>query len=1111
MAVVWKARQLSLDRTVAIKVLSSHLSADAEDIERFKLEAQAEAKLKHNGIVQVYDANVEAGSCYIVQEYVNGYSVGDWVRRKGQLSEEDALLVAGYVCDALAYAWETAGVIHCDIKPDNILIDADGTPKITDLGLARTISAMTEDTVSNEVMGTPAYMSPEQIEGLPDLDCRSDIYSLGAMLYHCVTGRMLFQGESDESVMENQLEGAVPAPHELNPDLSSAICGLIEKMLAKDREDRYPDWEAVRADIVRAKRGLPPHEPLDQSGLSTAKHTSMPLVVHSPTVRRQSRRSSGGGRSQFMSLLLTLVAAGAGVVGGLWAYNRLMERVSPQQAEPLKIGTAVVPDGPSQAERLLGQARRWRIEHPEDFAGVERRYRRVLAPGAGTEFARQASDELDQVVAEREQAIQDVMNTLDHQVAPLVRQEQLLEAARAYVAYDGRAAVDTAELRAQRAAQLRTRHEDQKRREHMAEVEQREWINGVLDSVVNALLSEGVGAGLQVLRTASGKATDEAHATSLSELEALLVDAGDTDAEIVESFAVQVGQVVDVEMKTGTRKVKIMGVVDGMVHARLVTSVNRASVELRISLHDLAASERLARMGHDNDPDVALAKGMMAWQAGSMDYARRFFGQTDERLADRLVAAVNKRAEGDKEDQAQSALFQLLRSLGIPLEGPYSRELALVSLRSIRMDASDVDRVVASVERYHQQYGSSEFARENAIVLKTVSQLADNAELRRSRSGTGIKSTDGLTDDVVVDALRKANPGLAQHEIEIERSDGRRITRIEIASDSLRDIAPLGACADLTTLILSCPSLEDLASISRLPLTALSLVESDVQDLIPLRQMPLTELVVESAPVRDLSALRGKALTSLSVAHTRVGTLHGLTGMPLKSLDVSGTFVKRLDFLKGMPLEKLLITNTKVNDLSPLRLLPLRHLDASGTMIRDLAFANGSQIEHLDIARTPINSLSGLRQSRISTLNASGTRLRSLKGIEQIDNLGHLNISDTSVSDIEPLRGLPLRSLSIDNTPVENLGVLRSLPLVHLSCRNLGTSDYSALKGLRIESISIADLASVGHILQTMPNLKKVNGLDIRGDGQEEGAEGARLQPAVAPDVKLRRRGRRRQ
>jgi serine/threonine-protein kinase len=1110
MAVVWKARQLSLDRTVAIKVLSSHLSADREDIERFKLEAQAEAKLKHNGIVQVYDANVDAGLCYIVQEYVNGYSVGDWVRRKGQLSEEDALLVAGYVCDALAYAWETAGVIHCDIKPDNILIDADGTPKITDLGLARTISAMTEDSVSNEVMGTPAFMSPEQIQGLPDLDCRSDIYSLGAMLYHCVTGQMLFQGEPDESVMENQLEAFMPAPHELNADLSSAICGLIEKMLAKEREDRYPDWEAVRADIVRAKRGLPPHEPLDQAGLSTAKHTSMPIVVHSPTVKRQSPRSSVRRRSQFMSLLLTLVAVGAGVVGGLWVYNRLKERVAPQQAESVKTGMAVVPDGPSQAERLLAQARRRRIEHPEDFAGVERRYRRVLATGAGTEYALQASDELEQVLMEREQAISDVMSKLDQQVAPLVRQEQLLEAAGIYVAYDGRIAVDTAELRAQRAAQLRTRHEDQRRRENMAEVEQREWMNTVLDGVVSALLSEGMEAGLRILRTASGEVTDKAHATSLSELEALLVDAGDTDAEIEESFAAQVGQVVDVEMKAGTRKVKIMGVVDGVVHARLEIAETRASVELRMGLRDLAASERLARMGNDEDPDVALAKGMMAWQAGSMDYARRFFGQTDERLAVRLVAAVNKRAEGNKEGQAESALVQLLRSLGIPLEGPYSRELAVVQLRSIRADSSDVDRIVASVKRYHQQYGSSEFARENDIVLKSIWRLAEDAGLRRSRFGTGIKATDGLTDDVVVDALREANPGLGQHEIEIGRPDGQRITRIEISSDSLRYLAPLGACSDLTTLTLSCPSLEDLSSISRLPLTTLSLITSDVQDLTPLRHMPLTELVVEDAPVRDLSALRGKALTSLSVAHTRVSTLHGLTGMPLESLDISGTAVKRLDFLKGMPLEKLLITNTKVNDLSSLRLLPLRQLDASGTMIKDLAFASGSQVERLSVARTAVSSLSGLRNSSVREFDASGTRLRSLEGIDQIKNLKYLDISDTGVSDLEPLRGLPLRYLSIDSTPVENLDVLRSLPLVHLSCRNLGTSDYSALKGLRIESISIADLAGAGHILETMPNLREVNGLDIRDDGQE-GAEGARWQPAVAPAVQLGRRGKRRQ
>ena len=179
MASVWKARQLSLDRIVAIKILSSRMASDADDVQRFQFEAQSAAKLKHPGIVQVYDAACEQGIYYFVMEYVAGYTVGQWLRRKGVLPFEDALLVADGVADALGYAWSKAGIIHCDIKPENVMIDADGTVKVADLGLARTIRTMGAQAEIADIMGTPAFISPEQAEGRQDLDCRTDIYSLG--------------------------------------------------------------------------------------------------------------------------------------------------------------------------------------------------------------------------------------------------------------------------------------------------------------------------------------------------------------------------------------------------------------------------------------------------------------------------------------------------------------------------------------------------------------------------------------------------------------------------------------------------------------------------------------------------------------------------------------------------------------------------------------------------------------------------------------------------------------------------------------------------------------------------------------------------------------------
>jgi serine/threonine-protein kinase len=262
MASVWKARQISLDRNVAVKILSSAFMTDPEDVRRFHEEARAAAQLKHPGIVQVYDANFADGVYYFVMELVDGYTFGELLRRKGRIGEEDALTVAESVAVALDYAWTHYRMVHCDIKPDNIMVDADGTVKVTDLGLCRSVSLVShdkQDDDSDEILGTPAYMSPEQVYGGAELDCRSDIYELGATLYHLVTGRMLFQGKTDDEMLHCHVEAdQAHDPRTFTPGLSRPFVLLLEKMLAKEPGHRLRDWRAVLADLSRVREKHPP-------------------------------------------------------------------------------------------------------------------------------------------------------------------------------------------------------------------------------------------------------------------------------------------------------------------------------------------------------------------------------------------------------------------------------------------------------------------------------------------------------------------------------------------------------------------------------------------------------------------------------------------------------------------------------------------------------------------------------------------------------------------------------------------------------------------------------------------------------------------------------------
>ena len=258
MATVFKARQLSLDRIVAIKVLPKKMSENAEFVERFYKEGKAAARLAHNNIVQAIDVGVSPeGYHYFVMEYIEGKTVYDMMQPPpvGQskvFNESEALDIAIQVCEALVHAHER-NLVHRDVKPKNIILTPGGVAKLTDLGLARAV----DDTVAAEseagkAYGTPYYISPEQIRG--DLD----IYSLGATLYHLVTSRPPFDGETPSAVMHKHLKQALVPPDHLNTSLSAGIGEIIEVAMAKRREDRYESTTDMLEDLRLVRVGQSP-------------------------------------------------------------------------------------------------------------------------------------------------------------------------------------------------------------------------------------------------------------------------------------------------------------------------------------------------------------------------------------------------------------------------------------------------------------------------------------------------------------------------------------------------------------------------------------------------------------------------------------------------------------------------------------------------------------------------------------------------------------------------------------------------------------------------------------------------------------------------------------
>ncbi|CAB4758172.1 unannotated protein [freshwater metagenome] len=254
MAQVYLARDRSLDRPVAVKELVPEFAVDPSFVERFRREAQAAAGLSNANIVGVFDWGEQDGTYFIVMEYVDGPSLAQVLRADGPLHPNRAAEIASEVAGGLGFA-HSRGVVHRDVKPGNVLLTKSGQAKVTDFGIARALSSADDDlTQAGSVMGTATYFSPEQAQGL-SVDPRSDLYSLGVVLYEMVTGRPPFAGDTPLAIAYKHVQDQPPSPSTLMPTLPPGLEAIIMKLLQKKPDDRYASAEDLRMDLGRFLAG----------------------------------------------------------------------------------------------------------------------------------------------------------------------------------------------------------------------------------------------------------------------------------------------------------------------------------------------------------------------------------------------------------------------------------------------------------------------------------------------------------------------------------------------------------------------------------------------------------------------------------------------------------------------------------------------------------------------------------------------------------------------------------------------------------------------------------------------------------------------------------------
>jgi eukaryotic-like serine/threonine-protein kinase len=300
MSSVYKAKDSLLERHVALKILHEQYSADEEFVERFKREARSVAQLQHPNIVTVIDRGEEEGRQFIVFEFIDGENLKELVVRTGRLDVRDALAIVVEVARGLAFAHEQ-GLVHRDVKPQNILLNGDGRAKVTDFGIARSldVDGMTQ---TGTVLGTSNYIAPEQASGQP-VDAQSDVYALGVVLYELLAGDVPFPGETFVAVAMKHMHEPAPNLLDVRGDVPLRVAAAVDRALEKDPEQRFPTMDAFAAELDACLAELEQGEDGDRT-----------MVI--PSARRAARRRKKNVSGWPIAIgVLALLAIAAIVVG----------------------------------------------------------------------------------------------------------------------------------------------------------------------------------------------------------------------------------------------------------------------------------------------------------------------------------------------------------------------------------------------------------------------------------------------------------------------------------------------------------------------------------------------------------------------------------------------------------------------------------------------------------------------------------------------------------------------------------------------------------------------------------------------------------------------------
>ncbi len=662
MGEVYLARQLSLERDVALKILPSQFTRENSFIVRFLKEVHYQAKMDHPNIVTAFDAGEDNGVYFMAMAYVAGETLEEWLDREGTMEEKDALQVIRQVAMALEYASGQKGILHRDIKPANIMLTTTLHAKVLDMGLSKNTLEKQSTTVADTLLGTPNYMSPEQIDHPQNIDHRADLFSLGMTLFHMLTGQVPYEDTSYLKTLKRHAAEKLPDPRTVMPGISPGVSRLLSRMLARDPGDRYPGWMEFLDDLQGVQSGSKiPTAPEGETTLdlkpltadSPKKEAPAPAASPVPGTSQPTpipaRPQESGAKRMAGVVLSVLIGLGLGL-GGLAILRSQMQgaqpvpQPTPTPLPPIPTPTLVPTPTPFVDEGAL-QRRLTDIilDYGRDPTSHDSTIGRLvsLATEAGDSvIADRAAEMIIQVRRERDTALDTARRRLREDTLRLLY-EQGVDAAKAHLdGYEGPFLTETETLRSNllRRIEIRARQEESQREADEAKAQ--ELLQDLSQKLAPLVIRKEWVQALGLIQQASEEPAMFPVSAEVAEYRTQLLALQSVPDLVIDSFERGVKEDVSLRLKDEVLVGEIVELLpDGIRVMETLyseTGLPQGRVERDVLFSELSHLEVLSRLDDHETDAVHTYRALMRYHYGETEACREELQKAESLLSEAI-------------------------------------------------------------------------------------------------------------------------------------------------------------------------------------------------------------------------------------------------------------------------------------------------------------------------------------------------------------------------------------------------------------------------------------------------------------------------------------------